>query len=1142
MYKGSNCPTFLLSDAPTTQDAFSHSSVASAVADLISRESGGKCIGLVGSWGSGKSSVVDILRAKLEQGTGGGTEVFVFDAWAHQGDTLRRNFLEQLINELQRKRWLTDAERWSTTREKLARRLQITKSVTRPTLTFRGACFSFALLLMPFGLQMWLKGAFEPIVHLRLALFGLELALLPVTLLVATYVYWRPTLRFWTRDFWHNHRRPYHDESIVALFLNRLESHIHSNTVTTPDPTSIEFESVFNEILQAALDGNDRVLVVIIDNLDRVETGEAIKVWSTLRTFFDFGNRPASASMKRFWLLVPFDATAVESLWSDHRSPSSIGMRVESLGPSFVAKTFQITFRVPPPILSDWHDFMKMQLKQAFPLHTDEEFHRIYRIFDLSAATLSTPTPRDIKHFVNHVGAIHRQWQDRIPLPVQAFYVVASKSPIGISSLLYQEEKPFLGNVPVEILSPNWRECLAAIHYSVPLDKALHVLLASKLKGSLPEASHAKDIEDLARIPGFTAVLEKFVETHGPNWAGADSNNLALAIRALSNINVHTDESWTRTWSLLRSAAMKTTKWANLDLRVAEGVAEIAKRFPDAHLITRIVQSLAASVPPETDGKGVDPKAVDTWVATLIWLIAEFRSEHAQILKTEFRVQGSAQTYLRAIASAASSPHFPESKEFLIPQCTPNDVISELAAPIATGKAALTEASVGLVSTLQQLPVPWPWGGLLKQIKTRLEATSANISSGEFVSLFRVLDQLSTTQEEAKATLHGLAQNGYMAHHLSAQQSSPPTASFPLLSMIQFVPNGDIKATPGQAGSGIDIFRAVVSSPSTQGALIKGLADHVRKFDRVSVLLNSARSSPNVIPLVNSVLKIIGSEPEPWLCIRADQLVSNNEVLRRALTPDVFSSIVAHLAGDRSLRSSLMGMKFDPKDLDLYLASFRAERTHDQFSEHLATCLRQMTKAEWGVLFASGSVGVDFISELQQTSGALDLDVEFEDALLQFAKKVNQGSAPMPPNPENWPKLVRAMKRPVQETFINKLVNLVSDSSDSQEKLLILFGAVFFVPEVLSLYSEKMVQSAFSEILGRMRASELKWMSDLMSQNPRLLSSVSGPARRGFESRLTTALEKRDNSQEVLAVLQSIAESARLKPENPQGTQSPVQA
>jgi ATPase subunit of ABC transporter with duplicated ATPase domains len=97
----------LVDDAPAASDAFlghAHQSVATAIARLVETELGGRVIGLEGAWGSGKSTIVGLIKSHFDiEPTKHGaqeTRVSVFDAWSHQGDPLRRTFLEALLDDV----------------------------------------------------------------------------------------------------------------------------------------------------------------------------------------------------------------------------------------------------------------------------------------------------------------------------------------------------------------------------------------------------------------------------------------------------------------------------------------------------------------------------------------------------------------------------------------------------------------------------------------------------------------------------------------------------------------------------------------------------------------------------------------------------------------------------------------------------------------------------------------------------------------------------------------------------------------------------------------------------------------------------------------------------------------------------------
>jgi ABC-type transport system involved in cytochrome bd biosynthesis fused ATPase/permease subunit len=65
------CVTHLLPDDPMTHDVFgSHQRVASAIAELVSSETVGRTMAITGPWGSGKSSVLRMVRERLASSTG----------------------------------------------------------------------------------------------------------------------------------------------------------------------------------------------------------------------------------------------------------------------------------------------------------------------------------------------------------------------------------------------------------------------------------------------------------------------------------------------------------------------------------------------------------------------------------------------------------------------------------------------------------------------------------------------------------------------------------------------------------------------------------------------------------------------------------------------------------------------------------------------------------------------------------------------------------------------------------------------------------------------------------------------------------------------------------------------------------------
>ena len=94
----------ILTDDAVTEDKSrnqTHKNIAEQLYNVISDSATpGLTIGIEGKWGSGKSTVIKILNEKLKGDKG--TFVFYIDTWAHEGDPLRRIFLESFIEKIKK--------------------------------------------------------------------------------------------------------------------------------------------------------------------------------------------------------------------------------------------------------------------------------------------------------------------------------------------------------------------------------------------------------------------------------------------------------------------------------------------------------------------------------------------------------------------------------------------------------------------------------------------------------------------------------------------------------------------------------------------------------------------------------------------------------------------------------------------------------------------------------------------------------------------------------------------------------------------------------------------------------------------------------------------------------------------------------
>lgn len=103
---------------------FYHKSVAPALRSIIENDTCVHTIGLFGRWGTGKSTIVRLLK---EDGVAS-SQIIEFDCWKYEKDSLRRQLLLQIAKDLKLKQKEIDEiekEFYFSVSEKVSDRLSI---------------------------------------------------------------------------------------------------------------------------------------------------------------------------------------------------------------------------------------------------------------------------------------------------------------------------------------------------------------------------------------------------------------------------------------------------------------------------------------------------------------------------------------------------------------------------------------------------------------------------------------------------------------------------------------------------------------------------------------------------------------------------------------------------------------------------------------------------------------------------------------------------------------------------------------------------------------------------------------------------------------------------------------------------------
>lgn len=550
----------LLDDKPSDNDATGggHKRVAEAIARLIERERGGKAIALEGSWGSGKSSVVRMLgvaftefaeeakksnkkkdpkpqdRTNHDEQLPTDYLVYTFDAWKHEGDPLRVAFLRGLVDELHGKGWLDEAQHddWKLTFDELTSAIRTERTNRRARLRPQDILAITCLLAAVPAIPLWvrLQGAFTAWSSAWVLANSLLLvALLPVAIGLLEYL--RVRIFGMPREETEKPRgyfktlvwKAKHKQGVVELLLTR-QPREHTTTFAEPPTVTTElFERKYAELMQEVLnDWPERRLILVIDNLDRLDCDDALAIWSTMRTFLEM--RPAKTEWAGWmWVLVPYDREQMGRLWDGKANvaegePAPLHDRPSS----FLDKTFAVRFDVPPLLLANWEKALGCYLREALgKALSDEEIEGIVRLSRKYASSRRhPPTPRHLKLFVNDIGALVRQYGDEFPLESLAAYAILRRGgmgPEGVREALRVNRAKLAEHIPGDWPTKDRLADLACLVFTTTNREAARELL---LTGPVTQTIRDGDVEQLEKLlkgPGAVSVIGEWLPTVGDN-------------------------------------------------------------------------------------------------------------------------------------------------------------------------------------------------------------------------------------------------------------------------------------------------------------------------------------------------------------------------------------------------------------------------------------------------------------------------------------------------------------------------------------------------------------------------------------------------------------------------------------------------
>lgn len=518
-------------------DAFgAHSRLARAMHVALTSNPDLEVVGLLGAWGSGKSKVMKLLEERM---TTKSTRFFTYDAWVHQSDAPRRAFIEALIAFL-KKEELADTKQLDESLAKLLKKVETVDVESQPEVSIRLGLVLSIMLLVPVASQFlradWMKPVDGELAYWFLGrsyspyfTVALYLTLLPSIALAAITGF--RTLMHW--------RGKKVGGGLTALFVNKGREVRRDQKHTDPEPTALEFQKFFRDLLAKVEATGGCRLIFVIDNVDRLPDQELMTLWSSIRSLFH--GEDMGAIGKRPTLLLPLDFEAVERVYEAKKGVAQ----------GFADKTFDIVFRVPPPVSSQWQEYLRRRIEEVFGANAEQEWKTIAARV-LEDGEIDSRLPRGINIFVNEIATLWLQWHDEDISFASMAYYTAKRDEIDRNPWrTLQLQVTWMSD-----FDPHWARGVAALRFGASPAVANQILLEQPLREAII-ASDKVAFTSLSRQEGFGTILRRSVEAYRTNSTSLPLVNTVLLMAGLEG---DADRNTDLVWACLADG-LRTDNW-----------------------------------------------------------------------------------------------------------------------------------------------------------------------------------------------------------------------------------------------------------------------------------------------------------------------------------------------------------------------------------------------------------------------------------------------------------------------------------------------------------------------------------------------------------------------------------------------------
>lgn len=500
---------------------FGHEKIVDTLKDIVLKSPQSFTIGLYGDWGTGKSTIVTSLKKELLKDE---IPLVLFDVWKHEGDALRRTFLNTVVNDLESK---------------------YSSSYLKKGFKIDDRNVSSKIESEEFVKILW-KRAFT---H-----FGV-ISILTAFIIFPFLVFWFVMKKFLNWDITESWDGALlggvFSVSLLSIFYKYINQFIQVKKVTKSqdrfkDPH--EFETEFKRILKEGF--LKKKLVIAFDNLDRVSGEKAIEIISTIKTFLD----PIDEEVKDkdIVFIIPCDERAIKRHLQKtlNYSKEFNGQQYHQYAGEYLRKFFNTIVWIPEFYTHELEDYAtrKLEATKIKDFENDELAALIVWVFDES--------PRQIIQFINVLISNYLLIKNR---PIEGFNLSEDIAQLAKFLLLIQKF-PDIMEVYRKTLTYDLSEFPSELRGSNEIDRKFTEKRINDFYDFLNKTEHVK-IESLdvffklrrskfeIDLGGNSVKLVKLIETNriadviNPEKSNKEDSNLNDDLKFLQELNLEGKEN-----------------------------------------------------------------------------------------------------------------------------------------------------------------------------------------------------------------------------------------------------------------------------------------------------------------------------------------------------------------------------------------------------------------------------------------------------------------------------------------------------------------------------------------------------------------------------------------------------------------------